>query len=309
VPAVLTVPFINKLKTLHQTVHEGTACLAFAVLLGNGAHGQLLLSEFLSFPDRVAMAAIAPARAAFSFESLQAFSNGDLARLLAIAIESIKQPSKAELALSLELLLNIARAAPVDFIAQNGKAMLDAVGAIVGTVCPLSDIWVLNVVGEIAKRGQNAAWFVPVSPVSFGALLPLVVSADPKVHQRALGIFAVSIFGVAPRSAADPELIFASLMSLFCGIENSPAGYAAMALSFVKTLQKEEKVGREALGLLGAVARPLVAVGGCEQVVTSVFKFLAKRATADDSEVRVLAMTLMTQLAGSRHALVARRSD
>jgi hypothetical protein len=303
---VLTI-VMPRIAALRATPHEGPACLALAGLLAAFAASatpaavrftQTLIGDFLAFPDAVAFSAVPSAGSALSFEALKKLSNDDLGRILTIVIGGIKVDGTR----ALDLLLNITRAAPVLFLVRNGRALLDAVGG----AGPLADVRVLNVVGELAKRVPTPAWFVGPGHISFQSLIPLMVSADPRLQQRAFGIFAVLIFGSV--RDVDQRLLFASLMPLFCA-EARAQGYAAMAASLLTELQRAEKVGRDAVELLGCVTEPMVAIGGAEKTVAAVLKFLAKVARGDDAGSAALAIALIRRLSAPRHGSIIRTPD
>jgi hypothetical protein len=172
--------------------------------------------------------------------------------------------------------------------------------------CDLTSVELLNVVGELAKKGREPAWFIAAGPVSFSSLLPLFVSENQKVSERAIGIFAVVVLGSA--SNVELPLVFSSLMSVYVGIEHGSAGYIAMALSLIGTVAKGP-LNKDVLGLLGCVMEPVLAVGdpACSSTIASFIKFLKKVARDDDEETANVALALMTKFATPKQGFLARK--
>jgi hypothetical protein len=230
-----------------------------------------------------------------SFETLHELSPDDLSKVLQVSLDFLRRSRKSDVPQNLERLLNVLRAAPETFLVQNAAAIFGGLNSVVGhRLCDLSSVGLLNVVGEAAKKVQDAAFFVQGDPISFHNLLPLVVADNHKVSQRAAGIFAVIIFGSVKE--ADPQLLFAALMSIFCGLQNDASGYVAMAGNLIDSVERAGEVKAEWIELLGNVMEPVLAVGdqSCVHGVAGFLKFLSKVALRED-EVGEKAIGLMTR--------------
>jgi hypothetical protein len=311
--------FVKHIGTLQKTPHNSTLCCVTAALLQNywnstAKLSQTVLNLFLSvlhekgIPDSVAIHSIALGSAAFTFESIKEFSTENLQKLLVITIKTAKRSTRISISKSLEMLLNILRVAEQPFIAQHAGQILAALNAVISARrCDLAYVGFLNVIGEFAKKVQDPASFLKPDPISFHSLLPLLISDDPKIQQRALDIFAVLIFGSL--KTIDIKLLFSSLMSLFFGLDRETTRYVAMATGLLEIIDREATVKGEWLDLLGDIMEPVLAVSdaNCLQGLMSFLKFLKKMAKNEDIEISSKAMILMAHFAKPKQGFVSKK--
>jgi hypothetical protein len=311
--------FVKHITALQKTPHNSTVCCVTAALLQNywnstAKLSQTVLGLFLSvlhekgIPDSVVIHSIALGSAAFTFESIKEFSSENLQKLLVITIETAKRSTRISISKSFEMLLNILRVAAPPFITQNASQILATLNAVISAkLCDLAYVGFLNVIGEFAKKVQDPASFLRPDPISFHSLLPLLISDDSKIQQRALGIFAVLIFGSV--KAIDTKLLFSSLMSLFFGLDRETSRYVAMTTSLLDLIEREPIVKGEWLDLVGDVFEPVLAVSdaNCVQGLSLLLRFLKKMARNQEIEISSKAMMLMAHFAKPKQGFVGKK--
>ena len=314
--------FVDKLQALQKTHHSATACIVAASLLrlyssAASEAGKKLSDKLLAFylgllkqesyPENIIIDSITRASTALTFEALLGFTADNLQKLLAITLEATARATKAGINRCIDMLLNILRAANTQFLTSHAKSILKCLNRVVKSkTMELGTVPMLNVIGELTKKVQDAAWFLKPDAISFYSLIPLAVDPSPKVSQRALGIFAVVIFNKA--SGFDAQLLFSSLMSIFCGIEHDTANYVAMAVHLVECLDKSPTLAYSDLELLGHVMDPVLAVSdaNCNLGLQSLLNFLRKQSRSPREEIATKAMSLMAHFATPKQRLQRR---
>ena len=170
----------------------------------------------------------------------------------------------------------------------------------------LGAIPMLNVIGELTKKVPEPSWFLKPDAISFHSLIPLTVDPSSKVSQRALGIFSFLIFN--KESGFDAQLLFSSLMSIFCAIERDPSNYVAMALHLIEHLERSPSLSYSNLELLGHVMDPELSVGdaNCNLGLQTLMNFLRKQSRSPNEEIATKAMSLMAHFATPKQRLQRR---
>ena len=315
--------FVDKLGLLKNTHHAITACIVSSSLLrlfssvaseaGKNLSDKILalylsLLKNESYPDNIVINSVTRASSAFTFQSLLSFTGDNLQKLLVITLDATSNATKSGIEKCMDMLLNIIRAANTQFLSDNASGILKVLRQVIKSkTMELEAIPMLNVIGELTKKVQEATWFLKPDTISFYSLIPLIVNPSPKVSQRALGIFAILIF--SQPSGYDPQLLFSSLMSIFVGFEQDTAHYVSMAKHLIEHMTKSDIVTRDHLQILGYVMEPVLAVSdaNCNLCTSDFLKFLRTQSHSPDEELATTAMSLMAHFATPKQR-VARRS-